>query len=69
MTEFDWGDPAIRDMVEHNHQPTEVWTAGGELAAVFCRECGHAWPCPTVETLRGVNEMMLVHHLTARDAS
>lgn len=45
-------DPEIRQMVEFNHEPRELWTLGGDLLGVICRTCGHRWPCPTIVALR-----------------
>jgi hypothetical protein len=49
--ELDLSDPRVRDMAARNHQPTEVWTLGGDLISLHCEQCGHPWPCPTRQAL------------------
>lgn len=52
MTDFDFNDRLIREMVDRNHAPTEVWDMGGRLVSCHCAECGNPWPCPTRQALR-----------------
>lgn len=52
---YNWEDPQIREMVERNHVPGEVWyhSAGGsQLTGIFCEECNQDWPCSTVLALK-----------------
>lgn len=56
---FDFNDPEIRDMVQDNHVPEEVWRHAGnrindylQLVEVRCAKCQALWPCPTIVALR-----------------
>jgi hypothetical protein len=55
--DLDLTDPAVLDMADRNHRPTETWLiggGGGSLAGVSCETCHHSWPCPTRVAIRAL---------------
>lgn len=54
MTDYDFTDPAIRDMVA-KHRPVEMWSpnTGLLLRGPYCEECGDDWVCAPAHALRG----------------
>lgn len=57
---LDFSDPQIQRMVELGHWPDEKWnrlmSGQSELLSVYCDQCGHDWPCPTILSLRAWKE-------------
>lgn len=49
---IDLSDPLVRDMVRHNHSPTELWANDGTLLSVECITCHNAWPCLSIKNLQ-----------------
>jgi hypothetical protein len=50
VTEYDFTEEAIRDMVELNHRPVEMMYT--RQATVECDQCHESWPCPALLSLR-----------------
>lgn len=51
----DMTDPDIREMVERNHGPWELWDdkkKPSEFMAVICTICHQEWPCPSIKAAR-----------------
>lgn len=50
MTDYDFSDPLIREMVAEHHKPKEVIAIKGSgvvsMHSIVCRQCGQPWPCP-----------------------
>lgn len=54
MADLDLSDPRLREMADRNHQPSEVWSIGGDLLSVHCDCCHRSWPCPTRRRLDAI---------------
>lgn len=67
MIEFDFNDPAIREMVGINHKPRESWDALGRLVSMECEQCGNSWPCRSTLGLRAWRKKMREDFITAND--
>lgn len=51
MSDYDFTDPLIREMVAEHHKPKEIisLTNAGVVQRhqIVCRQCGQTWPCGT----------------------
>lgn len=51
---YDFSDPAIRDLVDANHRPTEVTVTnvGGSYVELRCQQDREGWPCSIIQARR-----------------
>lgn len=57
-SEFNLEDEDIRDMIENNHIPQDLWATDSKFIGVFCNRCHYNWPCPTITSLRAWKERL-----------
>lgn len=55
---YDFSDPAIRDLVDQNHCPDEQYTesSGFKEVALLCKKDRQPWPCPIIQARRAYEE-------------
>lgn len=55
---YDFSDPAIRNLVDENHCPTEEYTqvSGFRNVELVCEKDKQAWPCPIIQARRAYEE-------------
>lgn len=55
---YDFSDPAIRDLVDQNHCPDEQYTesSGFKEVALLCKKDRQPWPCPIIVARRAYEE-------------
>lgn len=55
---YDFSDPAIRDLVDRNHTPCEltVTNVGGSYVELRCEQDHEVWPCPIIQARRAYTE-------------
>lgn len=55
MSDYDFTDPLIREMVDEHHKPKEVISVRNDgvvtALSVVCRQCGQKWPCSARQEL------------------
>lgn len=54
---YDYGDPAVGDLIRSTHFPVEFTVAGPPPPAtqnlsMLCAKCYGPWPCPTINEYR-----------------
>lgn len=55
---YDFSDPAIRELVDANHCPDEEFTQTSSFkeVALVCQMDRQPWPCPIIQARRAYGE-------------